>query len=71
MNKIFEHKIINFSSASGLIYVLGVQKNYLIETVLLSTHNICFGGEIRKLFLGYALLTKVLRPKKKICVFTI
>ena len=27
---------------------LGAQKNRLIETVLLSTHNICFGREIRK-----------------------
>ena len=26
----------------------GAQKNRLIETVLLRTHNICFGGEIRK-----------------------
>ena len=25
-----------------LAYVLGAQKNRLIETVLLSTHNICF-----------------------------
>ena len=24
-------------------YVSGAQKNHLIETVLLSTHNICFG----------------------------
>ena len=37
---------------------LGAQKNCLIETVLLSTHNICFGWEIRKLFFWYALLTK-------------
>ena len=37
---------------------LGAQKNHLIETVLLSTHNICFGGEIRKLFSCYALLSK-------------
>ena len=29
---------------------LGAQKNGLIETVLLSTHNIYFGWEIRKLF---------------------
>ena len=29
-------------------YVLGAQKNCLIETVLLSTHNICSGWEIRK-----------------------
>ena len=27
---------------------MGAQKNRLIETVLLSTHNICFGREIRK-----------------------
>ena len=32
----------------------------LIETVLLSTHNICFGWKIRKLFFCYTLLTKVL-----------
>ena len=25
-------------------------------TVLLSIHNICFGGEIKKIFLQYALL---------------
>ena len=30
----------------------------LIETVHLSTHNICFGWEIRKLFFWYARLTK-------------
>ena len=30
--------------------VLGAHKNRLIEMVLLSTHNICFGSEIRKLF---------------------
>ena len=39
---------------------LGAQKNHLIETVLLSTHNICFGGEKRKLNFRYVLLTKVL-----------
>ena len=40
----------NFSTYSGinnflhiiLTYVLGAQKNCLIELVLLSTHNICF-----------------------------
>ena len=49
-----------FSYPSVLTYVLGVQKNRLIETVLLSTHNICFGLEIRKLNFWYTLLTKVL-----------
>ena len=29
---------------------MGAQKNRLIETVLLCTHNVCFGWEIRKLF---------------------
>ena len=32
-----------FSYPSVLSYVLGAQKNRLIETVLLSTQNICFG----------------------------
>ena len=43
---------------SPLTYVFGAQKNRLIETVLLSTHNICFGGEI-KLNFRYALITNV------------
>ena len=47
-----------FSYPSVLTYVLGAQKNRLIETVLLSTYNICFGGEIRKLIFWYTLLTK-------------
>ena len=38
-------------------YVLGAQKNHLNETVVLSTHNICFGGEIRKLFFNYGFLS--------------
>ena len=29
---------------------MGAQKNHLIETVLSSTHNICFGWEIKKIF---------------------
>ena len=36
-------KLQIFSYPSVLTYVLGVQKNRLIETVLLSTHNIYFG----------------------------
>ena len=38
-----DRKIMNFSYPSILTYVSGAQKNFLIETVLLSTHNICFG----------------------------
>ena len=32
-----------FSYPSVLKFVLGAQKNHLIEMVILSTHNICFG----------------------------
>ena len=45
-----------FSYPSVLTYVLGAQKNCL-ETVLLSTHNISFGWEIRKIIFCYALLS--------------
>ena len=36
-------KILSVNYPSILAYVLGAQKNPLMETVLLSTHNICFG----------------------------
>ena len=44
-----QRKNINIILPINLSYVMGAQKNRLIETVLLSTHNICFGWEIRKL----------------------
>ena len=37
-----QRKII-FSYQSVFTCVMGTQKNQLIEMVLLSTHNICFG----------------------------
>ena len=43
INKKFQRKIVIIFLASVLAYVSGAQKNRLIETVLLSTHNICFG----------------------------
>ena len=43
------------------MYVLGAQNNRLIETVLLSTHNICFGWEIRNL-----IFPKIVRIKLQI-----
>ena len=43
INKTFEHKIVKMFLPISLTYVLGAPKNHLIETVLLSTHNICFG----------------------------
>ena len=39
----FSVKLLLFSYPSVLTYVLGAQKIRLIEAVLLSTHNICFG----------------------------
>ena len=52
--QILSVKLLIFSYPSILTYVLGTQKNRLTETVLLSTHNILFGCEIRKLFFCYA-----------------
>ena len=46
-NKKFERKIVNILLSISFTYVLGAQKNRLIETVLLRTHSICFGREIR------------------------
>ena len=44
INKIFDHRFANIFLLLELnICVLGAPKNRLIETVLLSTHNICFG----------------------------
>ena len=42
-NEIFQHTIVNIFLPIILTYVLCAQKNRLNETVLLSTHNICFG----------------------------
>ena len=39
----FQRKIVNIFLPIILAYVLDAQKNRLIEMVLLSTHNICFG----------------------------
>ena len=36
---------------------MGAQKNRLIETVLVSTLNICLGVEIRKIVFQYALVS--------------
>ena len=62
-----------YSLFSTQTFVLSAQKNRLIETVqmsthniietvLLSTHNICFGQEIRKIIFNYELLSRGL-PK--------
>ena len=38
-----QRNIVNIFYPSGFTSVLDTQKNCLNETVLLSTHNICFG----------------------------
>ena len=58
INTMFEHKLSKFSSPSVIIYVLCALKNRLIERFILSTNNICFGKEIRKIFFNYTLLTR-------------
>ena len=68
------HLKLHYFLAYQFKRVLGAQKNCLIETVLLSTHNICFGGEIRKIIFQYALLSGGLRDMlklmgKKILIF--
>ena len=40
---ILQVKLPLFSNATTETYFVGARKNRLIETVLLSTHNICFG----------------------------
>ena len=44
INKIFEHKIINIFLPISFNICFGAQKNRVIETVLLSTHNIICCG---------------------------
>ena len=56
LKKMSCQETVNISLSVSLNICLGAQKNHLIETVLLSTHNICFDQEIRKLIINYALI---------------
>ena len=56
----FECKIVIFFLPISLNICFGAQKNGLIETVLLSTHNICFGQKINKI--NFKLYTLIWRP---------
>ena len=47
-----------FKNFGKQLYVLGAQIDRLIETILLSTHNICFGGEIRKIIFSHPLSSR-------------
>ena len=46
--KMFNVKLSIFSYLSILTHIFCAQKNPLIEAVLLSTYNMCFGWEIKK-----------------------
>ena len=51
IKKCLSVKLLVSSYSSVLTYILGAQKNSLVEMVPLSTHNIHFGLEITKIFL--------------------
>ena len=55
--KLFESKIVTIFLLINLNMCFGCSKNRLIETVLLSTHNICLGLVIRKIIFYYILLS--------------
>ena len=44
-------------SASPKTYVVGTHLKRLTEALLMSTHNICFCREVRKILYGYPLLS--------------
>ena len=46
---------------------LGAQKNCLCETILLSTHNICFGRGISKILVNFVVLTDGMRYVRLLC----
>ena len=58
-----------FSYPAILTYVFGTQKNCLIEVVLWSSNNICFGWEIRKIIFSYAHLSGGLIWSVRVCIF--
>ena len=51
--KHFECNFLNIFLYPSVLTCFCVLKKHLTETVLLSTHNICFGEEIRKLCFSY------------------
>ena len=51
-------KLRIFSYPSVLMYMFLVLKRTVSMRGLLSTHNLCFGGEIRKIIFDYTILTR-------------
>ena len=47
-----------FSYFSTKTYVVGTHQKHPGEALLMSTHNICFCGEIRQIFAWYPLLSR-------------
>ena len=47
----FNRKVLLFSYFSMKTYVVGIHQKRLGEALLMTTHNICFLGEIRKKYL--------------------
>ena len=60
--KVFMYKIVNILLSISFNVCFGCSKEpshyHLSEMVLLSTHNICFGGEIRKIIFDYVILSR-------------
>ena len=54
----FNSKVLIFSYFFTKTYVVGIHWKHLIEALLMSTHNICFRGEVRKIFTWYPPLSK-------------
>ena len=50
-------KCCYLSYFSTKIYGVGTHKKRLTEALLMSTHNVCFHGEIRKILCEYPLLS--------------
>ena len=55
---LYSQKNFNIPQLFFWVYVLNTQKNRLTETIILRTIYICFGVEMRKLIVNYALLSR-------------
>ena len=73
--------LIRSTCVSMKTHVVGTHQKCLTEALLMSTHNICFHGDIRKLLCGYPLLfgamliwwstTSVMIDMKKCCLLQV
>ena len=59
-NDTLTNDIVSFEQLGPDIFLITPQKHMFLvslEALLMSTHNMCFCGEIRKLLCGYLLLS--------------